>query len=152
MVKETPFDAWPSGLATVTLASPAVVRSLAGIAAVSCVSLTKVVGRGLPFHSTVAPGAKLLPVTVRVKAGAPTGAAAGASDVTVGRVSLVRVPMARLWPCPLAMALTPLSPTTCTGTELPIDPGGAVVPLPSWPSAFRPQAHAVPSPLSARLW
>src|SRR6266849_2704950 len=40
--------------------------------AVSCVLLTKVVERLLPFHCTTAPLTKFDPLTVRVKSGPPT--------------------------------------------------------------------------------
>src|SRR6266850_756366 len=71
IVKVTALDVRPSGLRTVTVAVPAVATSAAPIAAVSCVVLTKVVGRAAPFQLTVAPETKLLPVTVSVNAGLP---------------------------------------------------------------------------------
>src|SRR5207247_9886627 len=48
-----------------------VAMSAAAIAAVSCVALTKVVVLAEPFHRTVAPLTKFVPVTVRVNAAPP---------------------------------------------------------------------------------
>src|SRR6267378_2633803 len=79
-------DVPPPGAAvvTVTLAMPAAARSVAGIAAVSCVALTNVVVRVAPFHLTVLPLTKPVPVTVSVKAGPLTSALLGARPVSVG--------------------------------------------------------------------
>src|SRR6266404_5372508 len=79
-------DVPPPGAAvvTVTLAMPATARSVAGIAAVSCVALTNVVVRVAPFHLTVLPLTKPVPVTVSVKAGPLTSALLGARPVSVG--------------------------------------------------------------------
>src|SRR5204862_5479756 len=52
-----------AGVRTVTVAVPAVRRSLARIAALSSVGLTKVVSRGDPFQRTTDAGTKLFPVT-----------------------------------------------------------------------------------------
>jgi hypothetical protein len=49
------------GLKIVRLAVPGLFRSLAGMVAVSCVALTNVVGRALPFHRTTAPLTNPLP-------------------------------------------------------------------------------------------
>ncbi len=86
MVKVSPGDSPPpgAGLKTVTLAVPAVAMSVTGIAAVSWVSETKVVGRLAPFQRTTAPLAKPEPFTVRVKAAPPAVAVAGASEVIAG--------------------------------------------------------------------
>ena len=72
------------GLFTVTCAVPIAAISLAGIAACSCVALTKVVVRSAPFQRTTDEARKLLPMTVSVKAVPPTFAEAGDSDVTAG--------------------------------------------------------------------
>ena len=79
-------------LDTVTAAGPGKAVSVAEIAAVSCVALTKVVWRGEPFQFTTSPfGTKFVPFTVRVM---PAGLQAGVvfdddvdpeSDVMVGR-------------------------------------------------------------------
>src|SRR6266850_1178224 len=73
-----------AGVTTVTDAVAAVARSAAGMAAVSCVALTKVVVRAAPFQRTVEPLPKLLPFTASVNAAPPTLALEGASDVSVG--------------------------------------------------------------------
>lgn len=70
--------------------------SAAVIAAVSCVALTKVVGRGEPFQLTVRPFAKPVPVTVRVRPDrlqkgvlfAPVVEVDADNDVTVGNTIL----------------------------------------------------------------
>ena len=77
VVKTTAFDCPPPGLTTVTLAVPMEARSVAGMAAVSCVPLTKVVGRSCPFHLTTAPETKPEPVTVSVSPAVPTAAVFG---------------------------------------------------------------------------
>src|SRR5438552_16680242 len=58
--------------------------SLEGMAAVTCVPLTKVVVRAAPFHCTTAPETKLLPLTVSVKAAPPAVALFGTRVVRVG--------------------------------------------------------------------
>ena len=55
------------GFVTVTATVPALVRSLAGTAAESCVLLRKVVTRPAPFQFTTAPLTKLTPLTARLK-------------------------------------------------------------------------------------
>jgi branched-subunit amino acid transport protein AzlD len=72
------------GFATVTEAVPAAATSLAKIAAVNWVLLTKVVTRALPFHCTVAPETKFVPFTVRVNAAPPAVALEGESEVAAG--------------------------------------------------------------------
>jgi hypothetical protein len=57
----------PTELATVTLAVPGNAAAVAGIAAVSLVALTKVVGSGEPFQFTTASLVKFVPFTVSVK-------------------------------------------------------------------------------------
>src|SRR2546423_4195855 len=66
-----------AGVTTVTCGVPAAATSAAATAAVICVALTKVVVRVAPFHLTVLPLTKPVPVTVSVKAGLP-------ADVLVG--------------------------------------------------------------------
>jgi hypothetical protein len=65
------------GLTTVTLIVPPVAMSVAAIAAVSCVLLTKVVVRLDPFHCTVELETKFVPLTVSVNAAPPALAIAG---------------------------------------------------------------------------
>src|SRR5437867_8838413 len=71
MVNVATFEATGAGLTTRTVAVPTVAMSAAAMAAVTWVGSTTVVGRALPFHSTVAPVAKPLPSTVSVKSGPP---------------------------------------------------------------------------------
>jgi hypothetical protein len=80
-----------AGLKTVTLAVPAAAMSLAGICAVNCVPLTTVVVRSLPFHLTIEPPMKFVPLTVSVKPTPPAAAALGVMLVNVG-VGLVVTP------------------------------------------------------------
>jgi branched-subunit amino acid transport protein AzlD len=66
-----------AGLTTVTGAEPGTVRSLAGITAVSCVELTNVVTRAVPFHITEEAATNPLPPAVSVNPLEFTGAEAG---------------------------------------------------------------------------
>jgi len=65
------------GVETVTEAVPALLRSLAGTTAVSCVLLTYVVDRAAPFQFTVELLRKFVPVTVSGKASLPARALVG---------------------------------------------------------------------------
>lgn len=80
------LDVPPPGvpLNTVTLADPALVRSLARIDAVSCELLTKVVVRFWPFHRTTDAGTNPLPFTVNVNAPLPCKAELGLMLVSAG--------------------------------------------------------------------
>jgi hypothetical protein len=77
-------------LDTVIAAVPGNAVSAAVIAAVSCVALTKVVGRGEPFQLTTSPLTKLVPLTVSVKPAGLQNGVEGSdvveaeSDVMVG--------------------------------------------------------------------
>src|SRR5207244_2226315 len=85
--KVTAADVPPPGpgVVTVTFTMAAASRSVDGIAAVSWVVLTKVVGRAAPFHCTVVePFTNPVPLTVSVKAAPPTVALVGTSAVIVG--------------------------------------------------------------------
>lgn len=62
---------------TVMLTVPGAAMSAAGTEAVSWLTETKVVVKGVPFHSTTAEETKALPLTVRVKAGPQAGVEAG---------------------------------------------------------------------------
>src|ERR1700747_2050432 len=64
MVKVMAFDAAVAGLVMVMDAVPAAARSEAEIATLRCVASVREVVRGAPFQFTVAPGTRLLPVTV----------------------------------------------------------------------------------------
>jgi len=66
----------PAGLLTVTVGVPPEEASVAGIAAVSCVALTNVVGSPLPPKFSTEEEEKLAPLTVSVKA-APAGLLVG---------------------------------------------------------------------------
>lgn len=67
----------PAGICTVRLAVPGEAIRLAGTTAVNWFALTNVVAREEPFHSTVEPGTKPLPLTVRGKSGPPAAAEEG---------------------------------------------------------------------------
>ena len=56
---------------------------------------------------------------------------------------------ATLWakPADIPVTLVPPGSLTLTGTSLPF-----VLPLPSWPTMFQPQANTTPLELSARPW
>src|SRR5437762_293802 len=77
-----------AGVTTVTDAVAAVARSEAGMAAVSCVALTKVVVRAAPFQRTLAPMSYPVPVSVSVNPAPPTAALEGDSAVSVGPPAL----------------------------------------------------------------
>lgn len=77
-------DGVPPGLTTDTWAVPAAAMSEAGIAALTCVLLKKLVERAAPFHRTVAPDAKPVPLTQSVKPGPPAVALVGAVDCSSG--------------------------------------------------------------------
>lgn len=57
----------PIELDTVTATVPGDMVAVAGMEAVSCVALTKVVACAAPFQSTIASLVKFVPVTVSVK-------------------------------------------------------------------------------------
>jgi len=86
MVKVRGFDVPPPGvgLVTVTEGVPVLATSLAGMAAVTCVALTKVVVRGLPLKFTSELLTKPVPVTVRVKAPELAATVEGCSLVIAG--------------------------------------------------------------------
>src|SRR4029077_15565890 len=67
-----------------TCAVPLTARSVAGIAACSCVLLTKVVGRSAPFQRTTDAATKPLPVAASVNAATPVGALLGLSTLKTG--------------------------------------------------------------------
>src|SRR5690242_8954516 len=73
-----------AGLSTLTSAVPPLATSVSLICAVSCVGLTKVVGRGLPLNSTTAPGTKFDPFAVSVNVGSPATAEPGLRLDSVG--------------------------------------------------------------------
>ena len=83
---------------TVTLALPAFAMSLAEILAVIVVLFTKVLYRPDPFHETIAPLTKPVPLTVNVKVAPPALVLDGLIDVRVGAAGpllLVAVPSKR---------------------------------------------------------
>jgi hypothetical protein len=92
-LNEIAFDVPPPGPGVKTVtgiaseAGPALTTSAAEIEALSPVTPTKVVVRGLPFHCTTEHGSKLLflsSFTVRINPADPPFALVGESDVMVG--------------------------------------------------------------------
>ena len=79
------------GFKMVTLAVLGVTMSAARMAAVSRVAFTKVVVREAPFHWTVEPFTKLLPLTFRLKPAPPAVAELGTRlvSVTAGTRALI---------------------------------------------------------------
>jgi len=65
MVNTITLDAAVPGFTAVSFTVPALTMSAAGIATRTLVALIYVLVRWTPFHSTAAPGTKLVPVTVR---------------------------------------------------------------------------------------
>ena len=88
MVNVDPAEV-PPGVATVTLAVPAVAIRLAGTAAVSCLALTNVVVRAVVPQAAFAPETKFVPLIVRVKAAPPAVAELGLKLAIVGGGGLV---------------------------------------------------------------
>src|SRR3954465_4868284 len=86
MVNVCPFDVPPpgAGLKTVTGKLPPVSRSLAGIAALSCVELMNVVVRALLLKLTTEPDMKPEPFTVRTKPAPPEVLDAGEILLIIG--------------------------------------------------------------------
>jgi hypothetical protein len=80
------FDVPPpgAGLKTVIVFDPVVARSVAEIAAVSCVELTNVVVLSDPFQRTIEPATKFVPLTVSVNAPSPATRLLGEMLVVVG--------------------------------------------------------------------
>lgn len=74
----------PPGDCTLTAADPAEAIKLAGTVAVSCVVEPNVVASAEPFHNTVSPDTKFVPVTASVKLELPAMALAGDTELTVG--------------------------------------------------------------------
>jgi hypothetical protein len=87
IVKVSALDVPPpgAGVCTVTFAVPAVLKSDAGICAVSEVLDTKVVETWLPFHSIAEEEIKPLPDAVKVKAALPALAEFGLTPPRVGK-------------------------------------------------------------------
>src|SRR5579875_645256 len=91
MVKATAFELTtlpvplPSGLLTVTLTVPAVVRRLAGMVTASWLVLLMLLGVSVAVpNDTVAPGSKALPWMIRVKLGLPVTASVVFSEKMLG--------------------------------------------------------------------
>jgi hypothetical protein len=89
MVKGEPVEVTPFS-ATVTVAVPAVAISVADTGAVNWVALTKVVLRAVPFHCTIAPETKPVPLTVSVKPAWPAVAVLGLREVMAGPGTMVK--------------------------------------------------------------
>jgi hypothetical protein len=83
-----------SDVTTVTVAVPAAAMSAAGMSAVNWVADTKCVVRSTPFHLTVDPLTKRLPVMVRVKAAPTAVRAVGAMLEIAGTGGL---PFVKVW-------------------------------------------------------
>ena len=73
-----------AGFNTVSAAVPPAAMSMAGTTAVSCVPLTTVVASATPFHSTIVPATKFVPVSVSVKPAPPAVAVVGESIARTG--------------------------------------------------------------------
>lgn len=93
IVKVTGFDVAPQvpGLTTVIEAVPAVAIRDAVTVAVSCVEELKVVVSDVPFHFTVEPETKFVPVTLKVNCAPPAVAQVGLSELMVGTALIVNV-------------------------------------------------------------
>jgi len=78
-----------AGFNTVSAAEPPAAMSMAGTTTVSCVPLTTVVASATPFHFTIVPAKKFVPVSVSVNAAPPAFAVVGESRPKVGNGSLI---------------------------------------------------------------
>ena len=101
----SPPVAPPSGSATVTCAVPDRAMRSAGTVAVSEVAETKVVASAVPFHFTVAPLTKFVPVAVRVNDGRLGAMLLGESWARVIAVARVTVNVAGREAPPLGSGL-----------------------------------------------
>jgi hypothetical protein len=93
IVNVTAFDVAPQvpGFTTVTEAVPGLAMLAFGTVAVSRVEELNVVVSDVPFHFTVEPETKFVPVTIKVKPALPAVAQAGLSEVIVGAALTVNV-------------------------------------------------------------
>jgi hypothetical protein len=90
IVNVAALDVAPAqGFATVIDAVPAVAIREAGTVAVSWVEETNVVVRAVPFHFTIEPETKLVPLTVNVNCEPPAAAQVGLSELIVGFALMV---------------------------------------------------------------
>src|SRR5947208_1866293 len=112
--------------------------SEAGMLAVSCVELTKVVVRAAPFHSTVAPVTKFVPLAVSVKAGPPAVAELGVRPVRVAGAVRLMLPKysAKNWPA---------------GQPAPDGVTSKFTMLERWPSGFTTNTGIAPAALRSSL-
>ena len=85
-VRSTAFEVPPPGLGVTTLTGnvPAVVSCAAGMTAVNCVGLPKVVASEIPPRCAVDCGVKLVPVTVSVVSELPMFTVVGEIELRVG--------------------------------------------------------------------
>lgn len=86
MTKDKSLDTCPSMLTTAMPTVRPCASAAASNGVVICVLLTLVVGKGLPFQRMVAPGAKLLPLTVNNMLLFSAVTLAGESVVSAGGV------------------------------------------------------------------
>ena len=101
IVKVTPPDTPPpgDGVITVTVAVPAVARSVAGTCAVSVVEPVTLVGRAVPFHISTDDELKSNPIAVMVIAELPTATIFGLISFSNG----LRLPVV-FFDCELVVA------------------------------------------------
>ena len=108
-VKEAPLDTTPP-LPTVIVNTPRELMKLAGIAAVNCVALTKVVETGSPLHMTTDEAVKPDPLTVSAKPCGLANRVDGLRVVIVGVVAAVIVKMELLDAVPFELTDTSAEP------------------------------------------
>jgi hypothetical protein len=119
MVNVKPFEEPALVVLTVTLAVPVVAMRLAGMLAVSCVELTKVVGCSEPFQRIAEVWVKFDPMTVSVKAGPPGAAEDGLiEEITGGGVAEMVKVAAFDVPVPGLLTVTLAVPAVVTRLEL----------------------------------
>src|SRR6478752_4771882 len=92
-----------AGFVTVTGLDPAVAMADAGIMAVNCFVVTRVVVSRTPLKFTVAPAPKLSPLTVKVNPGLPAFILSGERSVMAGMTpGCGAFPLGELYPHPAA--------------------------------------------------
>ena len=119
MVKVAALEVPPPGgpVRTVTAAVPGNAMSMGLMVACNCVSLTKKVVRGPPFHSITDPETKLRPVTTNVKPADPASMLLGEIELIEGAGLVTVLPH----PASVRTAVSMTSPETASLPVLTLD-------------------------------
>src|ERR687891_684087 len=148
-----PADVPPpgEGVRTVTCAVPTAATSPAPIVARSCVALTYVVARALPFHRTTDDDTKLVPLTVSVTPAPPAVVEAGDSVPSVGAGLVIAAKVALTLTFAFGVTVQVAVPVQAPLQPENVDPlAGAAVSVTGAPVGNRPE-HVVPQLIPAGL-